>query len=656
MLLLLASTQIVASKGRSLGDSIRVEKMPYKLSDIIRIKDVLFARRASSAQVSFATSQPNIPTVDISTAPPIVNNDGSLTFRPKDAVRGYNAGLGAKTLQHSINLYGLEPATTYHYIITARSDKPEVPLGQETGSFTTVSQRVKVVLESIKILITSDDDGTDELVFRLWANADWPSKRFVDVPPFLMSSSGDLGGSGDGKALRREMIVNNAPDELILQADGYDDDSHTFNSAFNPFTDRPLPGTGSNGNGNWSVASVTIDLNKYPSPAGQRTATGYFEITTPRTGTPHELRFRVRGSFEITRPPAYADGIIIGSVSETGKGSSRIGDIFKNLPGGAPSAPAPSAPGTAAPGSAYVYAITPDGRLQWRRHNGAANGGGPATLQNSVQVGHGWTNFRQVFAAENGLIYTISDDGTLNWYQHNGFKTGAAANVAGSWSGPREVASGWDSYKNVFSGGGNVIYAITQEGNLLWFRHKGAANGTNEWEGPRDIADNWANFKQVFSTGEGVLYAVTEDGKLLWHKHTGYADGAKTWAAERQVGHGWDGFKSIFSSGDGVIYVVTPDDKLMWYRHNGWREGTGANVTGAWSQAHEVGTGWGDFDQVFALLSPATSTRVRFPRRGTSGGVRPGDEVTLNPQPLPPKAGEKVILNPQPLPPRVIIR
>jgi hypothetical protein len=153
---------------------------------------VLFARRASSAEISFATSQPTTTTVDISTARRIVNNDGNWAFRPKDAVRGYNVGLGSKTLQHSINLYGLEPATTYHYIITARSDKPGVPLGQEKGSFTTVSQSVKVVLESIKIIIASDDDGTDELVFRLWANAEWPSKRFVDVPPFLMSSSGDL--------------------------------------------------------------------------------------------------------------------------------------------------------------------------------------------------------------------------------------------------------------------------------------------------------------------------------------------------------------------------------------------------------------------------------------------------------------------------------
>jgi hypothetical protein len=374
-------------------------------------------------------------------------------------------------------------------------------------------------------------------------------------------------------------------------------------------------------------------LNKYQPPAGQRTATGAFEITTLPTGTPHELRFRVRGSFEITRPPSFADMIILGSASETANNSSRIGELLKRSQ--------PASQAGAAVGSSFVYAVTPDGRLQWRRYNGAANAGGPGTLANSIQVGHGWNNLRKVFPAHNGVIYTITDDGKLNWYQHHGFQTGIAANVAGSWSGPRQVASGWDSYKHVFSGGGNVVYAITQDGNLLWFRHKGAANGTGEWDGPRDIANNWANFKHVFSTGEGIVYAVTEDGKLLWYKHTGHADGAKSWADYRQVGHGWSGFKSIFSSGDGVIYAVTPDDKLMWYRHNGWREGSAANIRGAWSEAREVARGWGGYSQVFALLSPASSTRVRHPRLDTSGGVRLGDDITLNPQTTAPKTGRQ---------------
>jgi hypothetical protein len=33
--------------------------------------------------------------------------------------------------------------------------------------------------------------------------------------------------------------------------------------------------------------------------------------------------------------------------------------------------------------------------------------------------------------------------------------------------------------------------------------------------------------------------------------------------------------------------------------------------------------------------------------------VRPGDTVTLNPQPLPPRWGDSVSINPQPLPPSV---
>ena len=32
-------------------------------------------------------------------------------------------------------------------------------------------------------------------------------------------------------------------------------------------------------------------------------------------------------------------------------------------------------------------------------------------------------------------------------------------------------------------------------------------------------------FKKKLSGGEGIVYAIKDDGELLWYKHGGYADG-----------------------------------------------------------------------------------------------------------------------------------
>ena len=59
-----------------------------------------------------------------------------------------------------------------------------------------------------------------------------------------------------------------------------------------------------------------------------------------------------------------------------------------------------------------------------------------------------------------------------------------------------------------------------------------------------------------------VLIAVAscqnEAGNLYWYKHDGYTDGSQTWTYNdpRLVGTGWGDFKQIFSGGNGVIYAT----------------------------------------------------------------------------------------------------
>jgi hypothetical protein len=48
---------------------------------------------------------------------------------------------------------------------------------------------------------------------------------------------------------------------------------------------------------------------------------------------------------------------------------------------------------------------------------------------------------------------------------------------------------------------------------------------------------------------QGVIYALTDNGDLMWYRHGGRGDGSFTWAFNegKKVGVGWDGFSTVFS-------------------------------------------------------------------------------------------------------------
>ncbi len=169
-----------------------------------------------------------------------------------------------------------------------------------------------------------------------------------------------------------------------------------------------------------------------------------------------------------------------------------------------------------------------------------------------------------------------------------------------------------------------VIYAVTQDNVLLWYRHTGIADGHDAWAahlpvpaGQLDgqIGVGW-NFKHVFSGGKGIIYAVTDENRLLWYDHSAFADGQNAWNAPPalsdaathagkvpgQIGEGWD-FKQVFSGGDGVIYAVTQDYRLLWYRHTGFATGKDAWAphlpVPAGRLDGQIGGGW-NFKQVFS--------------------------------------------------------
>ena len=269
------------------------------------------------------------------------------------------------------------------------------------------------------------------------------------------------------------------------------------------------------------------------------------------------------------------------------------------------------------PTPAYIYGIKNDGDLLWYRNadffSGLERWDGPK------KVGVGWQNFKQVFSGGGSIIYAIQNDGTLLWYDHKGFSEGNGIDVAGAWEGPKKVGVGWQNFKQVFSGGNSVIYAIQDDGTLLWYRHNGFSKGDGldvegAWEGPKKVGIGWQNFKQVFSGGSNIIYAIQDDGTLLWYRHNGFSKGdgidvAGAWEGPKKVGKGWQNFKQVFSMGYGVIYAIQNDGALLWYRHNGFSSGDGLDVGGAWQGPKQVGNGWQHFKDVFGLFRSANYLR-----------------------------------------------
>ena len=138
------------------------------------------------------------------------------------------------------------------------------------------------------------------------------------------------------------------------------------------------------------------------------------------------------------------------------------------------------------------------------------------------------------------------------------------------------MQTGWTHVKQIFSGGQGVLYVVTHDGRLLWYKHNRyldpvRAPGTGylhpypparealkiqwerSWEGPKEVGTGW-NFKHVFSSGEGNVYAVTDDGRLLWYRHLAFEGGGPTWWQDQSgfqyklLGQGWGGFPHAFAA------------------------------------------------------------------------------------------------------------
>ncbi|MEO8552300.1 MAG: tachylectin-related carbohydrate-binding protein, partial [Kofleriaceae bacterium] len=125
--------------------------------------------------------------------------------------------------------------------------------------------------------------------------------------------------------------------------------------------------------------------------------------------------------------------------------------------------------------SGILYTVDAYNQLTWRRHDGRVDGGFRWSPGSGNLVSTGW-DFTQSFGADNGVIYAIT---------------------------PYIPAS------NPTSTGGH--YTPASGGDLKWFRHTGRDDGSRRWAPGSGtlVGTRWDSFKQAFSGGNGVIYAIT---------------------------------------------------------------------------------------------------------------------------------------------------
>jgi hypothetical protein len=134
---------------------------------------------------------------------------------------------------------------------------------------------------------------------------------------------------------------------------------------------------------------------------------------------------------------------------------------------------------------------------------------------------------------------------------------------------------------------GDTIHYLDQLGAEHWASVAGLTSGPAAPPGPAaGTAGAAAN-----------LYAIASDGTLKCYRHEGYADGSIAWPDDRGVvvGSGWGDFKQVFAAA-GVTYAITRDGQLLWYKHNGW-----ATCAPDWTSATVGSSDWHQFKLVFPM-------------------------------------------------------
>ena len=154
-------------------------------------------------------------------------------------------------------------------------------------------------------------------------------------------------------------------------------------------------------------------------------------------------------------------------------------------------------------------------------------------------------------------VYGVAQNGDLLWYSYNGNGESDRSGSRG-WhpNSGNPVGNGWQGFLQLFGAGG-AIFGVHESGDLLWYSYHGDGesdrSGALGWHpnSGNPIGNGWQGLRTVFggandSDGFGVVvYAVAQNGDLLWYRYDGHGESDRTgslgWRANsgNPIGNGW---------------------------------------------------------------------------------------------------------------------
>ncbi|MBX4171228.1 hypothetical protein HBA53_23260 (plasmid) [Rhodococcus pyridinivorans] len=235
----------------------------------------------------------------------------------------------------------------------------------------------------------------------------------------------------------------------------------------------------------------------------------------------------------------------------------------------------------------------------------------PEVVQIGDVLGVGWQHFSEVLGTYGNIVYALSEDGSVQWYREDDISKGPQG-----WTGPRTVKRPRASrliivrgeYRTHVNGGGGTIYQIHQtnlfrlERTLKVMFHADVKGGDGEFGNLTTISENWPDYVTVFGGSNGVIYGIDQSGDLFWHRHKNSPDPEGKVEGPTKIGTGWHGFTSVFAFGDGFIAGVYPNGEMLLYNFRQWRDGPGEKTPSWRGPAQVPGVHWRSFNTFIPMV------------------------------------------------------
>ena len=281
------------------------------------VTDARTEPRNNGVVIGFFAPANSSPNVEVgSRAPKLIS--GRFSFPADSSLGGGSAAVSSniKKVGVKANTYhkfaltlpinsSLEPGTQHWFIITGQNPGGEPSSFQTTGSFTTASQTVRIVFETIKIVNSSDDDdflsgGAGEIDLWFWVNRSQPTEHRFKIQN-LNNNSAYTNHFYDLK--RHEFVIEGAPNSLVLDVLAKDDD--TFAGQSNDDSDYYPSGTIGPGKLNddyeHNAAADNWDLGRFSTKPGETYRQRFKLVSKPNGGDKGNLSFEIHGYWEVMR-------------------------------------------------------------------------------------------------------------------------------------------------------------------------------------------------------------------------------------------------------------------------------------------------------------------------------------------------------------------